>query len=262
MTDVRSLALDRAVALVTGAGGGIGRAVCAALSEAGARVVGTDLGERPKDWAGDAWLRQDVTSAEDWARVMDDIGSRFGGLHCLVNNAGIALVETIAETSLAQWRRIMSVNVESILLGLQASLPLLRESGKERPGGSSVVNISSVAGLRGAPLSAAYSASKGAVTLLTKSAAKEFAGLRYPIRVNSVHPGVVETPMIDSIVQRYVDVGFCSSMAQAKEDFVSRTPMRRLALPEDIAGGVVFLCSPAASFMTGAELVVDGGSLS
>jgi len=261
MSTALSLALNGAVALVTGAGGGIGRAVCAALGEAGARVVATDIGAAPKDWMADAWWQLDVTSAEDWTRVVDEIGKRFGRLDCLINNAGIALVEHIADTSLEQWRRVMSVNVESVLLGLQAALPLLRESGKDRVGGSSAVNISSTAGLRGAALNAAYCASKGAVTLLTKAAAKEFAALQYPIRVNSIHPGVVGTPMVDSIATRYVEVGVCPSMEEAKQAFIAATQLRRMGRPEDIAGGAVFLCSPAASFMTGAELVIDGGEI-
>jgi NAD(P)-dependent dehydrogenase (short-subunit alcohol dehydrogenase family) len=252
-------ALKGAVALVTGASGGIGRAVCAALSAAGARVVATDLGEAPQELRVDAWWKHDVTSAHDWTRVVDEIRSQFGRLDCLINNAGISLVERIADTSLEQWRKLMSVNVEGVLLGLQASLPLLRASGSDRAGGSSVVNVSSAAGLRGVAFNVAYCASKGAVTLLTKSAAKEFAELRYPIRVNSIHPGAVETDMMDSIVARYVELGSSTSIEETRAAFMARNPLGRMARPKEIAGGVVFLCSPTASFMTGSELVIDGG---
>jgi NAD(P)-dependent dehydrogenase (short-subunit alcohol dehydrogenase family) len=260
MSTFASHALKGAVALITGANGGIGRAVTSALSEAGARVVATDVGDAPKDMSVDAWLQHDVTSADDWARVATEVRSQFGRLDCLINNAAVSLVERTADTSIEQWRKVFSVNVESLLLGLQALLPLLRESGSDRVGGSSIVNFSSIAGLRGVPLNTAYSASKGAVTLLSKSVAKEFAMLRYPIRVNSIHPGGVDTRMMDSILARYVELGFASSMQEQRAVFNSMSPSGRMALPEEIASGVVFLCSPASSFMTGSQFVVDGGA--
>lgn len=254
--------LDGATVLVTGASGGIGRAICAALKEAGGRVVGTDIGEAPAEVRFNAWSRHDVTSAEDWTRVLNGVHQQFGRLDCLVNNAGISLCESIANTSIEQWRRVLSVNVESMFLGLKAALPLLRESGSNRAGGSSVVNVSSTAGLHGSPFSAAYNASKGAVTLLTKAAAKEFGALRYPIRVNSLHPGAVETPMLDSLVTKHAEAGFATSPNAVRAAWSAMSSLNRLAQPEEIAAGVVFLCSPAASFMTGAELVIDGGAIS
>ena len=176
------------VVLVTGASGGIGTAVSAALTEAGATVIGTDLRAQSEVQA------HDVTGAQDWARIAEYVRARHGRLACLVNNAGHALTASIEATSLEAWRRVQSVNVESILLGLQAMLPLLRAGAQGRAGGASVVNLSSVGGLRGAPFSAAYCASKAAVVMLSKSAALEFATLGYDIRVNTVHPGGVETP--------------------------------------------------------------------
>jgi NAD(P)-dependent dehydrogenase (short-subunit alcohol dehydrogenase family) len=246
---------------VTGARGGIGRAVCAALAQAGASVVASDIGEAIQDSRVEAWMQHDVTSATAWSRVIGEIRQKFGRLDCLINNAGISLVERISDTSLAQWRQVMSVNVESVLLSLQAALPLLRESGVDRMGGASVVNIASGAGLRGVELHAAYCASKAAVTLLTKSAAREFAGLKYPIRVNSVHPTGVDTSMTDSIFDRYVEVGLAPSIEAAKAAAYVRHPLGRMARAEEIAGGVVFLCSPAASYITGTQLVIDGGAL-
>lgn len=254
--------LEGAVALVTGARGGIGSAACDALTDAGARVVGTGRGVRPDGLKVDAWKQHDVTSAEDWARLILYIRTQYGRLDCLVNGAGMSSVNSVANTSIADLRRMFAVNVESVLLGLQSSLSLLRESGGDRVGGSSVVNVSSVAGLRGVPLNSAYSASKGAVTLLSKSAAKEFAMLKYPIRVNSIHPGRVNTRLLDSILARYCEIG-ASSSAEAElatAALNAQNPLGRVAGTEEVAGGIVFLCSTAASFMTGCEFVVDGGA--
>jgi NAD(P)-dependent dehydrogenase (short-subunit alcohol dehydrogenase family) len=259
MASSLTLTLDGSVALVTGAGGGIGRALCVALSDAGARVIASSRGNAPPDVPADLWLQHDVTSADDWRRVMDALSARFGRLDCLINNAGISLVERIADTSLGQWRSVFSTNVESALLGIQLALPLLCESGKDRPGGAAIVNMSSTAGLRGVAFNAAYCASKGAITLLSKAAAKEFANLRYPIRVNSVHPGNVETPMMDSILARYVEAGLATSIEAQKAFWNANRPLGRMARAEEIAGGVVFLCSSAASQVTGSELIIDGG---
>lgn len=258
MSAALSSTLDGDVVLVTGGRGGIGRAICIALKAAGASVIGCGTGGAPADLDVEAWFQHDATSAEDWNRVVTEVRARFGRLDCLVNNAGISLLQRFSDTSLEQWRRVLSVNVESALLGMQASLPLLQESGYQRAGGASVVNISSITSLRGSVFGAAYSASKGALTLLTKSVAKEFAALGYPIRVNSVHPGVVETPMTDVVLARYVELELGSAEEQRRV-FHTMHPLGRMALAREIAGGVVFLCSPAAGFMTGSELVIDGG---
>lgn len=254
-------ALDGTTALVTGASGGLGRAICAALTAAGARVAATGrMSTPPAELKADIWLQHDVTSQEDWQRVMETVQQRFGHLDCLINNAGICLIESIADMTLQQWRQVWSVNVDSIVMSLQASLPLLRKSGKRRIGGAAIVNVSSVAGLHGVAHASAYCASKGAVTLLTKAAAKEFAELGYQIRINSIHPGAVETPMLDFILMRHVEAGLSTSVQAHRESWRKQIPMGRMARAEDIAGGVVFLCSADARFMTGAELVIDGGA--
>ena len=248
-----STVLEGSVALVTGASGGIGSAVVDAMRAAGADVIATDL--RPSG----GMIAHDVTSEADWARIAEEIRSRSGRLDCLINNAGISVVADIETQPLAEWRKVQAVNVESIFIGLQKMLPLLREGAKTREGGASVVNLSSVGGLRGAAFNAAYCASKAAVALLTKSAAIEFGALKYGIRVNSVHPGAIDTTMMESIMRRYVELGTASSPEVAQTGVNSMHPLGRMGRPEEIAGGVVFLCSSAASFMTGSELVIDGG---
>jgi NAD(P)-dependent dehydrogenase (short-subunit alcohol dehydrogenase family) len=251
-----SKVLEGAVALVTGAGGGIGGATVKAMRDAGAEVIATDISAPA---CGMLNLAQDVTSEAGWTELAGRIQQRWGRLDCLVNNAGIATVAAIAEDSLASWRRVQAVNVESIFLSLQALLPLLRASGKMRPGGAAVVNLSSVGGINGAPLMTSYCTSKGAVRLLSKSAACEFAVLGYNIRVNSMHPGGIQTAMMDEIIARYVALGVAPDETTARANVDAQHPMGRWGRPEEIAGGVVYLCSPAASFMTGSEMVIDGG---
>lgn len=261
MSDAPSFSLQGAVALVTGAGGGIGRAICKALTSAGALVTGSGRRNPSVLPEIDSWVQQDVASADDWSRVVTTIEARYGRLDCLVHNAGIYAVESITNISIEQLRYVFSINVEAVLLGLQASLPLLCRSGSDRPGGSSVVTISSVAGIRGAPLNAAYSASKGAVTLLSKSAAKEFALLGHPVRVNTVHPARTATDMMSGIFSRYSEIAASAESEAKLARLAIETPtlMNRMAQPEEIAGAVVYLCSPAASYVTGSELVIDGG---
>jgi NAD(P)-dependent dehydrogenase (short-subunit alcohol dehydrogenase family) len=248
--------MEGSVALVTGAGGGIGGATVAALLAAGAEVIATDI-KAPS--VGTLNLAQDVTDEAGWATLAKTIGERWGRLDCLVNNAGIATISSIEDNDLASWRRQMSVNVDSMLLSCKAMLPLLRASGKTREGGASVVNLSSVGGIGGAPFMAAYCTSKGAVRLFSKSAALEFAALQYNIRVNSVHPGGIQTGMMDEIIDAYVRLGAAPDRETARAGVDAQHPLGRWGKPEEIASGIVYLCSSGSSFMTGSELVIDGG---
>jgi NAD(P)-dependent dehydrogenase (short-subunit alcohol dehydrogenase family) len=254
-----TIRLDDTIALVTGAAGGIGRAVCQALKEAGATVIATDLAAGARIQGADAYHVHDVASEPHWARIAAEIQATHGRLDALVNTAAIARVASIAETTLEDWRKIQAVNVESIHIGTRAMLELLKTSGRSRQGGASIVNFSSVGGLRGAAFTAAYCSSKGAVKLYTKSAAIEFAALKYNIRVNSVHPGGIETEMLNAMMQRYVDLGASPSVEASAAAISARHPIGRMGTADEIGGGVVYLCSSAASFVTGSELVIDGG---
>ncbi len=254
-----SMRLDGSVALVTGAAGGIGRAVCAALQEAGAIVLASDLADLTELPGADAYHRHDVTREADWARIAAVIGREHGRLDVLVNAAAIAPVQSIENSTLEEWRKVQAVNVESIFIGTRTLLPLLKESGKTRKGGASIVNFSSVGGQRGAAFTAAYCTSKGAVKLFSKSAAAEFGALRYNIRVNSIHPGGIHTDMMHAIMDRYVDLGAVAPREQVEAGVIAAHPLGRLGEPEEIGGGVVYLASAAASFVTGSELVIDGG---
>lgn len=250
------------IALVTGAAGGIGRATCRALAAAGATVVATDRTAslaNVDDLGADLILPLDVTDETAWASVMAEIDRRYNRLDCLVNNAGIAMVGRFEDTALETWRRCQSINVDGTFLGIRAAVPLLRKAGGKRKGGASIVNLSSVAGLRGAAFNVAYCTSKGAVRLLTKAVALEFSALGYPIRVNSVHPGGVATDMMEAIMGRYVELGAAPSVGAALEAVNAQHPIGRMAEPEEIAAGIVFLCSDEASYMRGSELVIDGG---
>lgn len=251
--------LSGAVALVTGATGGIGRAAVRALAEAGARVIASDLAQTASIAGATAYLRLDVTEEGAWETVIATIAEREGRLDILVNNAGISLTGSIAETSLSDWRKCQAINVDGLFLGTRAAAPLLRESGANRQGGSSIVNLSSVGGLVGAPFMAGYCASKGAVRLFTKSAAAEYARLGWPIRVNSVHPGAIDTDMMETIYARYVETGLFPDIETARQTIAMGHAVNRTGAPGEVAAGIVYLCSPGASFVTGAELAIDGG---
>ncbi|MBB3358064.1 MULTISPECIES: SDR family oxidoreductase [unclassified Novosphingobium] len=250
--------LDNVVAVVTGARGGIGREVVRAMKAAGATVIATDVAA-PDDGVADHALAHDVTSQADWQAVADLAAETYGRIDALVNVAGISVVASIEETPLEEWRRINAVNVESVVIGVQTLLPLLKAGGKARASGASIVNFSSVGGIKGAPFNGAYCTSKAAVKMLSKCMGAEFAALGYNIRANSVHPGGIDTPMLQSIMQRYVDLGAVPSLEVSMQGVVAAHPIGRLGRPAEMAGGVVYLCSDAASFVTCSEFMMDGG---
>ena len=259
--------LDGRVALVTGGARGLGAAIAKALSEAGAAVMITDVLEA--DGAAQAerlsasganvrFRRHDVTSEADWAAAVAACEVELGGLDILVNNAGIYLSRPLLQTSLDDFRRVQSINVDGVFLGLKAAIPVIAKRSSRWPGGGAIVNLSSVAGIVGQPGTIAYNASKGAVRLMTKSAALECAAGGLNIRVNSVHPGVIETPMYEEMM-----AGIAAMQPGGDNELRVRVaaahPLGRIGAPVDIANAVLFLASDAAAFMTGSEMVVDGG---
>ncbi|MFM5914289.1 MAG: SDR family NAD(P)-dependent oxidoreductase [Chakrabartia godavariana] len=250
--------LDGRIALVTGASRGIGAQTARALAAAGAKVIVTDLSE-PVEVAADIGglsRAQDVTSEQAWADTMAFIRAEAGGLDILVNNAGLFLMKPLSETSLEEWRRLHAVNVEGVFLGTKAAIPLLAERAGKWTGGTAIINLSSVAGLVGAAGAACYNASKGAVRLFTKGVALEVASAG--IRVNSVHPGIIETKMGDEVVSGFSALGGIGEN-EARVQAGQIHPLGHMGQPQNIADAIVFLASDRAAFMTGSELVVDGG---
>lgn len=243
--------LARKVALVSGAARGLGAAIATTLASAGARVVLGDIldpeGEataaRIRDNGVNAvFLHLDVTSEPEWQRAVAMAEERFGRLDILVNNAGIPLRRTLEHTTEAEWDTVMAVNLKGAFLGTKAAIPAMR-----RAGGGSIVNVSSVSGIVGST-GAAYGASKGGVRLLTKSTAITYA--REGIRCNSVHPGPLDT-----------EVNRESQLDEAKwAERMRLVPMARIGQPEEVAYGVLYLASDEASYVTGSELAIDGGS--
>jgi NAD(P)-dependent dehydrogenase (short-subunit alcohol dehydrogenase family) len=251
------------VALVTGGASGIGQAIAELLAEEGASVVVADVDELkgPEVVAGikkagrDAvFLQQDVTSEPRWSEVVAEIARRFGKLDVLVSNAGIGIgAASIVDMSLADWRRQTAINLDGVFLSVKYCLPLMRKTG-----GGSIIMMSSLAGLRGSATLAGYSATKGGVRLFAKSVAMECASAGDGIRVNSVHPGIIDTPIWGKI-----PAGAAASGQNAPIDFAElarlATPLGRPGQAREIAQGVLYLASEASSYVTGAELVIDGG---
>ena len=250
--------LDGRVALVTGGARGLGAAAAKALAAQGAKVVVTDVSDGNATAAeiGGAYIKHDVTSEDDWIAAVAFAKSTFGGLDILVNNAGIFWMKPIALETLESFRKMQAVNVEGVFLGLKHAIPAIAERGDNWDGGGSIINLSSVAGIIGSPMTLAYNASKGAVRLMTKAAALECARAGQKVRVNSVHPGIIDTPMMSNAAEA---IAGASGVNDAMERFASFHPLGRLGRDTDIANAVAYLASSRAAFMTGSEMVVDGG---
>ena len=237
------------VALVTGAAGGIGRATSIRLAAEGAAVVVTDIAdgqpvvdEITANGGQALFLTLDVTDDEAWRVAVERTLAEFGGLDILVNNAGVGDVSPIEQTTRAEYDRTIAITQTSVLLGMQAAAAALKASGH-----GSVINISSIFGSSGGfGSSPAYHAAKGAVRTMTKSVALAWA--LEGVRVNSIHPGFVDTPIMDEV-----------RGTEFEDLMMDLTPMRRLGRPEEVAAGVAYLASDDATFVTGSELYIDGG---
>ena len=256
------------IALVTGAAAGIGRAAAEALAAEGATVYASDVDDAGTaetvalitKAGGKAYgLAQDVTSEPRWAEVVAAIKDQSKALHILVNNAGIAIAADIFTMELADWRRQTAINIDGVFLGVKHGAPLIAASG-----GGSIINISSVAGLRGAAGLAGYCATQGAVKLFTQSAALECAQGKMNVRVNSVHPGIIDTAIWQKMPQNgmgAIRTALAPEGANTLDPVAigAATPIGYNGVPADIANGIVFLASEESRYMTGAELVIDGG---
>jgi NAD(P)-dependent dehydrogenase (short-subunit alcohol dehydrogenase family) len=253
--------LDGKVALVTGGASGIGAACCEIFAREGASVVITDI----QDLKGEAlaaeivkaggkarYLHHDVTGEDAWIGVMAEVKDSHDRLDVLVNNAGIGLGSpSVTTMSLEDFRRQQAINVEGVFLGMKHGLLLMREAGN----GGSIVNMSSVAGLKGAPTLAGYCATKGAVRMMTKAVALECATAKDGVRVNSVHPGIIETPIWLGIV----DSGGANAPPDLDALSAMAVPLGVKGVPEDIANAVLWLACDDSRYVTATEIVIDGG---
>ncbi|WP_129688232.1 SDR family NAD(P)-dependent oxidoreductase [Gottfriedia acidiceleris] len=239
-------------AIVTGGANGIGKATVQKFLEQGAKVVFTDINEEAGQKTLDemkvisdtvVFIQHNVQLEADWIKVVNETKKQFGTIDILFNNAGIFSSKPVTEYETEEWNRLLSINVTGVFLGMKHTVPFMREQK-----GGSIINTSSVAGLKGSPNATLYGASKGAVRIMTKDLAKEVAADQ--IRVNSIHPGIIETAM-------GAEVG--TSVKASKEQLAMSIPLKRLGKPEEIANLVVFLASDESSFITGTEMVADGG---
>ncbi len=243
------------VALITGGASGLGLAAAKLMAAEGAKVVVTDI-QKDKGPAaakeignGAVFLEHDVTSEKRWQEVVAETEKTFGKLHVVVNSAGIGTEGTIEDTSLADFRKMMAINVEGVFLGCKYGIAAMKKHGEA----SSLVNISSVAGIVSGYQMCAYSASKGAVRMMSKSVALHCARAGYNIRSNSVHPAFISTPMVEAPLAAAEDPD------KARKRLLRMVPIGRIGEANDIGYMILYLASDESRFVTGAEMVVDGG---
>jgi len=238
-------------ALVTGGANGIGKAIAKALLQEGAQVAITDIDEDngrkiAQEISGQGEIRfyqHDVTQEEQWKSILEQVQSDLDSIDILLNNAGIYIIAPVAETTMEQYDQLMNVNVRGVFLGMKYLAPHMAQHG-----GGSIINMSSVAGLKGLAGHALYGASKGAVRIMNKDVAAEY--VKHNVRVNSIHPGYIDTGMADYGAE---------ITGSSKKELGKMHPMGHMGEPEDVAHAVVFLASEESKFMTGSEITIDGG---
>ena len=246
--------LEGKTALVTGAASGIGLQTSIRLAEEGALVMMTDINleegrqQAEKPGANAAFLKLDITEEEEWISVLDETVKRFDRLDILVNSAGMVLIADVEQITLEDWRKVHAVNLDGTFLGCKHGVRVMKEFGA-----GSIINLSSVSGMIGGFNLAAYNSSKGAVRMLTKSVALHCARAGYGIRCNSIHPTFIETPMLESMIRDSPDP------EKARQTLVRQVPLRRIGKPDDVANMIVYLASDESTFVTGTEMVIDGG---
>lgn len=249
--------VDGKTALVTGAAQGLGAAIAACLANEGARVLLSDLNAEGVETQTEQInakhpgmaiaCSHDVTDQDQWRDALALVERTYGGLHVLVNNAGIGSMANVENETLDNWRKVHAVNLDSVYLGCKNAIPLIAQSG-----GGSIVNLSSVSGIIASHNLAAYNSSKAAVRHLSKSIALHCARSANGIRCNSVHPAFTETPILDAMSPG-------ASRQEIIDKLAKQVPLRRIGQPEDVAYAVLYLAADESAFVTGTELVVDGG---
>ena len=246
--------LEGKTALVTGAASGIGLQTSIRLAEEGALVMMTDINHKEglqqaeKLGTNATFLKLDITEEEEWISALDETVKRFDRLDILVNSAGMVLIADVEQITLEDWRKVHAVNLDGTFLGCKHGVRVMKEFGA-----GSIINLSSVSGMIGGFNLAAYNSSKGAVRMLTKSVALHCARAGYGIRCNSIHPTFIETPMLESMIRDSPDP------EKARQTLVRQVPLRRIGKPDDVANMIVYLASDESTFVTGTEMVIDGG---
>ncbi|MBV9331728.1 MAG: glucose 1-dehydrogenase [Alphaproteobacteria bacterium] len=250
------------IALVTGAAQGLGEAAARMLAREGAQVALSDVNLSGAEKVAAAInekhperaiaLSHDVTSEDDWVRVLGQVDKAFGGLHVLVNNAGIGLTKDLEQVTLEEWRKVHAIDLDGVFLGCKHAIALMAKTTKATGLGGSIVNISSISGIIAGHNMAAYNSAKAGVRHLSKSVALYCAKKGLNIRSNSVHPVFIATPILDGLVQRF-------GRDEAYAKLARQVPMGKIGEPDDIAYAVLYLASDESKFVTGAELKVDGG---
>ena len=255
-------------AIVTGGSKGIGRSVCLALANAGVNINVLDLNkdqglntvkEIIKLNVKAEFYEIDVAQESEWINFVTYLDTKNKSIDILVNNAGIWLGKEISNVSIEEYHKLISINLTGVFLGIKHLIPFLTKAGEKSNFGSSIINLSSVAGLVGSQLDPLYSMTKGGITTFTKSMAIYFGKKKYPIRINQVHPGIIETDMGSQVAEARIKQNPSMTLKDSYTAGILQTPLGRLGTAEEVANTILFLSSDDSSFMTGSSLVVDGG---